>query len=120
MDASRANIVNPRKPGHWLASMASTSGKVPVYDLVEADLWDQLPTDLSALLAFLPQADRYLQDEIQVAFHPTLTRIWSRHRSTWATNAMRHRAITGIRLRRWPGGLARWLGGWPSGAWTDS
>jgi hypothetical protein len=36
------------------------------------------PFDLSALLAILPQADLYLQDEIQVAFHPTLTRVWSR------------------------------------------
>jgi hypothetical protein len=41
--------------------------------LVEADLWDQLPADLSALLALLPQADLYLQGEFQVAFHPTLT-----------------------------------------------
>jgi hypothetical protein len=48
-----------------------------LYDLVEADLWDQLPADLSALLAIVPQADLYLQDEIQVAFHPTLTRVWS-------------------------------------------
>jgi len=45
---------------------------------VEADLWDQLPADLPALLALLPQADLYLQDEFQVAFHPTLTRVWSR------------------------------------------
>jgi hypothetical protein len=42
-------------------------------DLVEADLWDQLPADLPALL---PQADLYLQDEIQLAFHPTLPRVW--------------------------------------------
>jgi transposase len=45
---------------------------------VEVDLWDQLPTDLPDLLALLPHADLYLQDEIQVAFHPTLTRVWSR------------------------------------------
>jgi hypothetical protein len=47
-----------------------------VYDLVEADLWDQLPDDLLDLLALLPRADLYLQDEMQVAFHPTLTRVW--------------------------------------------
>ena len=46
----------------------ATPEPLPVYDLVEADLWNQLPTDLSALLAILPQADLYLQDEIQVAF----------------------------------------------------
>jgi hypothetical protein len=51
---------------------------LPVHNLVEADLWSQLPVDLPALLALLPQADLYLQDEMQVAFHPTLTRVWCR------------------------------------------
>jgi DDE superfamily endonuclease len=50
---------------------------LPVHDLVEADLWDQLPANLPELLALLPHADLYLQDEIQFAFHPTLTRVWS-------------------------------------------
>jgi DDE superfamily endonuclease len=36
-----------------------------------------LPPDLPALLALLPRADLYLQDEIQAALHPTLTRLWS-------------------------------------------
>jgi hypothetical protein len=36
-----------------------------MHDLVEADLWEQLPADL------------YLQDEMQVAFHPTLSRVVS-------------------------------------------
>jgi DDE superfamily endonuclease len=55
---------------------AAAPEPLPVKELVEADLWDQLPTDLPALLALLPQADLYLQDEIQFAFHPTLTRVW--------------------------------------------
>jgi transposase len=46
--------------------------------LVEADLWDQLPADLENILTLLPLADLYLQDEMQVAFHPTLTQVWSR------------------------------------------
>jgi hypothetical protein len=28
-------------------------------------------------LKLLPRADLYLQDEVQFAFHPTLTRVWS-------------------------------------------
>ena len=48
-----------------------------MHNVVEVDLWDQLPADLPDLLALLPHADLYLQDEIQVAFHPTLTRVWS-------------------------------------------
>ena len=51
----------------------------PVADLLAelATLVD-LPPDLPALLAGLPGADLYLQDEVQAALHPTLTRVWSR------------------------------------------
>jgi transposase len=51
----------------------------PVRDLL-ADLatWIDVPPDLPGLLARLPAADLYLQDEIQCALHPTLTRVWSR------------------------------------------
>jgi hypothetical protein len=34
------------------------------------------PLDVPELLALLPRADLYLQDEVQFAFHPTLTRLW--------------------------------------------
>jgi hypothetical protein len=48
--------------------LAGATAPEPLHatDLVEADLWDQLPADLS------------LQDEIQLAFHPTLPRVWCR------------------------------------------
>lgn len=49
---------------------------LPVEPLVEADLCTQLPADLAELLELLPRADLYLQDEVQFAFHPTLTRLW--------------------------------------------
>jgi transposase len=51
----------------------------PVADLL-ADLATliDVPPDLPGLLALLPRADLYLQDELQVALHPTLTRVWSR------------------------------------------
>jgi DDE superfamily endonuclease len=60
-----------------LLAGASASDPLPIEPLVEVDLLDQLPADLAALLALLPQADLYLQDEVQFAFHPTLTRVWS-------------------------------------------
>jgi hypothetical protein len=49
--------------------------------LPDAALVDLLPPDdpmLARLLAVLPQADVYLQDEVQLALHPTLTRVWCR------------------------------------------
>src|ERR687898_2408774 len=45
----------------------------------EATLADDLfPEDLPRLLGLLERADLYLQDEVEVALHPTLTRVWSR------------------------------------------
>jgi hypothetical protein len=39
---------------------------------------DLFPEDLPRLLELLGHADLYLQDEVEVALHPTLTRVWSR------------------------------------------
>jgi hypothetical protein len=94
-----------------LLAGATAPEPLPVHDLVEADLWDQLPADLPDLLALLPHADLYLQDDIQLAFHTTLTRIWSR------------RGRRGQRLVEAPGenrkvygfGLVDWREGWFDG-----
>ena len=45
--------------------------------LGEPDLLAEVPPDVPELLRLLPRADLYLQDEVQVALHPTLTRLWS-------------------------------------------
>ena len=84
---------------------------LPVKDLVEADLWNHLPADLPTLLALLPRADLSLQDEVQFAFHPTLTRVWSL------------KGRRGQRLVEAPGdnrkvygfGLVDWRDGWFDG-----
>jgi len=68
-----------------LLAGASAPEPLPVEPLVEADLWDQLPADLTALLALLPQADLYLQDEVQFAFHPTRQPGLVPQRATWTT-----------------------------------
>jgi transposase len=94
-----------------LLAGATEPEPLPVHDLVEADLWDQLPADLEDLLTLLPHADLYLQDEMQVAFHPTLTRVWSR------------KGRRGQRLVEAPGdnrkvygfGLLDWRDGWFDG-----
>ncbi len=84
---------------------------LPVRDLVEADLWSQLPADLSKLLALLPRADLYLQDEVQFAFHPTLTRVWSlkgRRGQRLVEAPGNNRKVYGF-------GLVDWRDGWFDG-----
>ena len=100
-----------------LLAGASAPEPLPVEPLVEVDLLDQLPADLAALLALLPQADLYLQDEVQFAFHPT--------RQPGLVPQGAARATPGRGPWRqpeslwvWPARLARWLGGWQSGSWT--
>jgi hypothetical protein len=83
----------------------------PVPALVEADLLEEVPPDLEDLRALLPHADLYLQDEVQFAFHPTLTRVWC-----W-------KGRRGQRLVEAPGandkvygfGLVDWCEGWFDG-----
>jgi transposase len=64
------------------ALLAAVASPVPppACDLVpDATLADDLmPDDLPRLLRLLGRADLYLQDEVEVALHPTLTRVWSR------------------------------------------
>jgi transposase len=79
--------------------------------LVAADLWDQLPADLLTLLAVLPQADLYLQDEVQIAFHPTLTRVWSRR----GRHGQRRVAAPGANEKVYGFGLVDWRDGWFDG-----
>jgi len=49
-----------------------------VPDATLADPDELFPEDLPRLLGLLGHADLYLQDEVEVALHPTLTRVWSR------------------------------------------
>jgi hypothetical protein len=63
-----------------LLAAAASPLPPPAADLIpDATLADDLfPDDLPRLLGLLAGADLYLQDEVEVALHPTLTRVWSR------------------------------------------
>ena len=90
---------------------AGTPTPPPVTALVEPDLLEEVPPDLATLLPLLPRADVSLQDEVQFAFHPTLTRVWCR------------KGRRGQRLVEAPGandkvygfGLVDWCDGWFDG-----
>jgi len=68
-------------------------------------------SDLSELLALMPHANLYLQDEIQFAFHPTLTRDWSR--KGWRGNECRE--APGDNRKAYGFGLVDWRDGWFDG-----
>jgi hypothetical protein len=94
-----------------LLAGAAEPAPPPLAALVEPERRDALPDDLPALLALLPRADLYLQDEVQFALHPTLTRVWCR------------KGRRGQRLVETPGdnrkvygfGLVDWRDGWFDG-----
>ena len=83
----------------------------PVVDLVDADLLDQVPPDVPALLACLPNSDVYLQDEVQVAFHPTLTRVWCRK----GRRGQRLVEAPGANEKIYGFGIVDWCTGWFEG-----
>jgi hypothetical protein len=65
-----------------LLAAAASPVPPPVGDLLPdatlADPDELFPQDLPRLLGLLGYADLYLQDEVELALHPTLTRVWSR------------------------------------------
>jgi hypothetical protein len=66
------------------ALLAAAASPVPppacdlLPDATLADPDELWPEDLPRLLGLLGHADLYLQDEVELALHPTLTRVWSR------------------------------------------
>ena len=80
----------------------------PVTELVGPELLGQLPDDTAELLALLPEADLYLQDEVEFALHPTLTRLWmrsGRRNQTLIQAPGDNRKVHGF-------GLVDWRDGW--------
>src|SRR6266540_848207 len=78
--ADPAGVGKKRVRVEALLAAAASPLPPPAVDLVpDATLADELfPEDLPRLLGLLGRADLYLQDEVEVALHPTLTRVWSR------------------------------------------
>jgi DDE superfamily endonuclease len=83
----------------------------PLTDLVEFDLLAEVPPDVASLLRLLPAADLYLQDEVQFALHPTLTRLWCRR----GRRGQRLVAAPGANQKVYGFGLVDWRGGWFDG-----
>src|SRR6266568_3581811 len=78
--AGAAGVGKQRLRVEALLGAAAAAVPPPAHTLIpDATLADDLfPEDLPCLLGLLGRADLYLQDEVEVALHPTLTRVWSR------------------------------------------
>jgi transposase len=83
----------------------------PLSELVEPDLLPEVPSDVASLLALLPRADLYLQDEVHFALHPTLTRVWSRK----GRRGQRLVEAPGQNAKTYGFGLVDWRDGWFDG-----
>jgi DDE superfamily endonuclease len=92
-----------------LLAAAASPLPPPACDLVpDATLADELfPEDLPRLLELLAHADLYLQDEVEVALHPTLTRVWSRA----GRAGQRLVQAPGTNAKRYGFGLVDWRDG---------
>ena len=92
-----------------LLAAAASPEPPPLDDLVpDLRLQDELPEDLPWLLRLLPRADLYLQDEVEVALHPTLTRVWSRK----GRRGQRLVEAPGNNAKEYGFGLVDWRDGW--------
>ncbi len=99
-----------------LLAAAASPQPPPLTDLVpDPTLPDLLPEDLPRLLALLPRADLYLQDEVEVALHPTLTRMWCRK----GRRGQRWVEAPGTNRKRVGFGLVDWRDGWLDWALED-
>ncbi len=83
----------------------------PIPELVEPDLLAEVPADVESLMRLLPNADLYLQDEVQVALHPTLTRVWCRK----GRHGQRLVEAPGANEKVYGFGLVDWRDGWFDG-----
>jgi DDE superfamily endonuclease len=92
-----------------LLAAAAAPVPPPAVDLVpDPTLADELfPEDLPRLLRLLAGADLYLQDEVEVALHPTLTRVGSRG----GRAGQRRVQAPGNNAKRYGFGLVDWRDG---------
>lgn len=95
-----------------LLAAAADASPPPLLDLLpDSTFSDLLPLDdpvMAKLLAVLPRADLYLQDEVQIALHPTLTRVWCQA----GRRGQRLVQAPGKNDKHWGFGLVDWREGW--------
>jgi transposase len=92
-------------PPDPLPTLAALVPDPTLTDLLDALLAED---DLPRLLRLLPHADLYLQDEVEIALLPTLTRAWGRT----GRRGPRHVETPGTNAKQYGFGLVDWRDGW--------
>ncbi len=89
---------------------AAASPEPPPIDNLMPDplLRDEVPEDLPWLLRLRPRADLYVQDEVELALHPTLTRVWCPK----GRCGQRLVEAPGNNAKQYGFGLVDWRDGW--------
>ena len=87
-----------------------------VPDLTFTDLLRPADPFLQRVLDLLPDADLYLQDEVSIALHPTLTRVWCRR----GRRGQRRVQAPGQNAKKCGFGLVDWRVGWFDWAIADN
>jgi transposase len=115
--AGPAGVGKKRVRVEALLAAAASPLPPPAADLVpDATLADGLfPDDLPRLLGLLGRVDLYLQDEVEVALHPTLTRVWSRA----GRRGQRLVQAPGTNAKQYGFGLVDWRDGYLDFALAD-
>jgi len=85
-------------------------------DLTFTDLLRPADPFLQRVLDLLPDADLYLQDEVYIALHPTLTRVWCRR----GRRGQRRVQAPGKNAKKCGFGLVDWRDGWFDWALADN
>jgi len=105
----QAGWVKKRLRVEALLAAAASPEPPPIDDLLPDPLLrEDVPADLPWLLRLLPRADVYLQDEVEVALHPTLTRVWCRK----GRRGQRLVEAPGNNAKEYGFGLVDWRDGW--------
>ena len=92
-----------------LLAAAASPVPPPIDDLLPDPLLrDEVAEDLPWLLRLLPRADVYLQDEVEIALHPTLTRVWCQK----GRRGQRLVEAPGNNQKEYGFGLVDWRDGW--------
>jgi len=104
----------PPPPGALLPAVSTRPDRGLIQALLPdptlTDLLDAVLADdaLPRLLRLLPEADLYLQDEVDIALLPTLTRVWCRK----GRRGQRHVDTPGTNAKQSGFGLVDWRDGW--------